>query len=92
LAASVATLAACAGSPAKPDLGPAPDPIIERQIVVKPVCPSELRQALPAEPAVPADAVIEASEETLRWLGAVFSRAVLLEERLRDAKADCPDG
>lgn len=65
--------------------------MIERQIVVKPVCPPELLQPLPAEPAMPADAVIEASEETLRWLGAIFSRAALLEERLRDAKAECPD-
>lgn len=90
--ASVATLAACAGSPAKPDPGPAPDPVIERQIVVKPVCPPEVRQPLPAEPVMPADAVIEASEDTLRWIGAVFSRAVLLEERLRDARTACPDG
>ena len=90
--ASVATLAACAGSPAKPDLGPAPDPVIERQVVVKPVCPPELLQDIPAEPLMPADAVIEASEETLRWLGTIFSRATLLEERLRDARTACPNG
>lgn len=66
--------------------------MIERQIVVKPVCPPELLQPLPAEPAMPADAVIEASESTLRWIGDVFSRVVLLEERLRDAKAECPNG
>lgn len=90
--ASVATLAACAGSPARPDPGPAPDPVIERRTVVKTVCPAELRQDVPAAPTMPADAVIEASEETLRWLGAVFSRTVLLEERLRDARTACPDG
>lgn len=90
--ASVATLAACAGSPAKPDAGAAPDPVIERQIVVKPVCPPELLQAVPAEPAMPADALVEASEETLRWLGAIFSRTALLEERLRDARTACPNG
>jgi len=92
LVASVATLAACAGSPEKPDAGAAPDPVIERVVVVKPVCPPELRQNIPAEPVMPADAVIEASEETLRWLGAIFSRTALLEERLRDARTACPNG
>lgn len=65
--------------------------MIERQVVVKPVCPPELRQDIPAEPEIPADAVIEASEETLRWLGAIFSRVALLEERLRDARIACPN-
>lgn len=66
--------------------------MIERVVVVKPVCPPELRQDIPVELAMPADAVIEASEETLRWLGAMFSRTALLEERLRDARTACPDG
>jgi hypothetical protein len=66
--------------------------VIERQIVVKPVCPPEVRQDVPPAPTMPADAVIEASEETLRWLGAIFSRTALLEDRLRDARTACPDG
>lgn len=90
--ASVATLAACAGSPEKPDPGAAPDPVIERKIVVKPVCPPELLQDVPVAPAMPADALVEASDETLRWLGAIFSHAALLEERLRDARTACPNG
>ncbi|QUM72200.1 hypothetical protein [Sphingopyxis granuli] len=90
--ASVATLAACAGSPGKPETGPAPDPVIERQIVVKPICPPELLQDVPPAPVMPADAVIEASEETLRWLGDAFSRTLLLEGRLRDARTACPNG
>lgn len=66
--------------------------MIERQIVVKPVCPPELLQAIPAEPAMPADALIEAADETLRWLADSFSRTALLEQRLRDARTACPDG
>lgn len=66
--------------------------MIERQVVVKSVCPPELLQDIPTEQAMPADAVIEANEETLRWLGSIFSRAALLEERLRDARTACPNG
>lgn len=66
--------------------------MIERQVVIKPVCPPELLQDIPAEPVMPADALVEASEETLRWLGAIFSRTALLEERLRDARTACPNG
>lgn len=66
--------------------------MIERQIVVKPVCPPELLQDIPAAPAMPADALVEAPAETLDWLATVFSRAALLEERLRDARTACPNG
>ncbi len=66
--------------------------MIERVIVTKTICPAELRQDIPVEPAMPADALVEASEETLRWLGAVFSRVQLLEDRLRDARTACPNG
>lgn len=41
---------------------------------------------------MPADAVIEAADDVLQWLAARFRREALLEERLRDAKADCPYG
>lgn len=90
------TLAACAGSPGTSkfglEAGPAPDPVIERQIVVKSVCPPELLQDIPADPAMPDDAAIEASEATLHWLAAIFSRSALLEQRLRDARTACPYG
>lgn len=84
-------LSACAGSPAKPDPGPAPDPVVERQIIVKAVCPAELRQPIPPEPPMPADAVIDAADNVLGWLAARFSREALLEERIRDARTSCPD-
>lgn len=85
-------LAACAASPAHPDPGAAPDPVIERQIVVKPLCPPELLLPMPDEPVMPADAAIEADAPTLRWLAARFAREALLAARLIDARTVCPHG
>ncbi|PAL25495.1 hypothetical protein [Sphingopyxis sp. GW247-27LB] len=61
-------------------------------IVTKTICPAELRQPIPAEPVMPADAAIEAADNVLQWLAARFRREALLEERLRDARTLCPDG
>lgn len=60
--------------------------------MTKTICPAELRQPIPEGPTMPADAVIEAAEDVLQWLAAKFGREVLLEERLRDARSECPDG
>lgn len=85
-------LPACANSPAQPEPGAAPDPVIERRVETKPVCPPELRQPLPPSPAMPADAVIEADPPTLAWIADRFARELLLEARLIDARTACPNG
>ncbi len=90
--ASIAMLAACAGSAARPEPVPAPDPVIERRVEVKPVCPPELLMPLPPEPAMPDDAAVDADAPTLAWIAARFARELLLESRLIDARTACPNG
>ena len=34
----------------------------------------------------------KAADDVLQWLAAKFGREALLEERLRDARSECPDG
>ncbi|WP_343528738.1 hypothetical protein [Sphingomonas sp.] len=53
------------------------------------VCPAEITAPLPPAEAMPANAVIEASREVLRWIGRRFAREEMLERRIVDAKAQC---
>ncbi|RHW17183.1 hypothetical protein D1610_11580 [Sphingomonas gilva] len=82
-------LSACAHSPqARPAIEP--DPVVQTRTVTRTVCPAELLLDIPAQVAMPAGAAIVASDETLAWLSARWDREALLEQRLADARAECP--
>lgn len=66
--------------------------MIERRVEVKTICPAELLLAIPPEPAMPADAAIDADDATLGWIAAMSARAALLVARLTDARTACPNG
>jgi len=83
-------LAACATSPGNRPRAIV-DPVIETRIESRTVCPPEVAAALPAEPVMPANAAIEASEAVLAWIGARFRREELLDQRLADARKACPN-
>lgn len=88
--AALATLSACATSVERRPHEAAPDPVIEVRVETRIVCPPELDQAVPDRPVQPAEATLDAGEATLRWIADRFSREALLEARLIDAKAACP--
>ncbi|MNU42699.1 hypothetical protein D3C71_314640 [compost metagenome] len=84
-------LTACASSGAKtPPPTAEPDPVIEVRYETRTVCPPELRQALPARPAVPADAVVQANEIGGRWLASDMAWSSSVAARFLDAQAACP--
>ena len=88
--AAIATLSACATSAERRTRAIAPDPVIETRIERITVCPAELDQAIPTRVTMPDGARLEAAEAVLRWIAARFARETLLEARLTDAKAACP--
>lgn len=83
-------LSACATSAERRTRTVAPDPVIETRVERITVCPAELDQDLPPRVTMPDGARIEAAEAVLRWISARFGREALLEARLTDAKAACP--
>lgn len=91
LASFAATLSACATSPAARPAAE-PDPVIEQRTIVKTVCPPELLADLPAAVAFSIGAVIDATPEAVAGLRAHFEREQLLEQRLVDARSQCPHG
>ncbi len=87
---AVATLSACATSAERRHRQPAPDPVIETRVERITVCPAELDQDVPPRVALPDGARLEAAELVLHWIAQRFAREALLEARLADAKAACP--
>lgn len=88
MVALAATTTACGHSPTpRPVI--AADPIVETRTVRQIICPAEVTATIPAEEIMPANAVIEASREVLRWIGRRFAREELLAKRLDDAREQC---
>lgn len=82
-------LSACAGSPA-----PRPasaDPVVEIRTVTRALCPEELRLALPPMPTPAPEAVLRGNEAGLRFHAELGAWGGMLERRLQDAAAGCPD-
>ena len=83
-------LPACASSPTDGPPASAPDPVIVMRSETRMVCPAELLLDLPARPAPPHDAQIRGNDTAMAWLRAILSRLALVEDRLTDARAECP--
>ncbi|MFC0686420.1 hypothetical protein [Novosphingobium clariflavum] len=82
-------LTACAGSRTEETIASAPAPVIERQIEVRTVCPSEVTAPIAAKPIVPEGAVIEGNASGMGWLGDELAWASGLADRLSDAREAC---
>lgn len=87
------TLAACqtvgATKPALAKPGPAADPIVETTTVTRLVCPEALYRALPADPTIPADAVIRHNDAGGDYLDAKIGQGQVAVGIVRDARAEC---
>ena len=84
------TMAACAtGSGIKPPAGPAADPVLERRVETRTVCPSALGRALPDAPAAKPGAVIRHNALGGDWLDAKVGRGEAAEQIVADAQAEC---
>lgn len=82
-------LTACATSRTEKPIASDPVPVIERQIEVRTVCPSEVTAPIAAKPSVPEGAVIEGSASGMGWLGDVLAWASGLADRISDAREAC---
>lgn len=89
LAASAVTLNACAASTSERPLA-RPDPVIETRTEVVMTCPAELLAALPPRPQPSSLAELTGNQPGMDWLTALLSHLGLVEDRLRDAAAQCP--
>lgn len=86
------TMAACAtASGGKPAAGAAPDPVIERQVETRLVCPSALGRALPADPELKAGAVIRHNDAGGEYLDGRMARGEAAEQIVTDARAECQE-
>ncbi|MEO7691270.1 MAG: hypothetical protein ABIS51_18445 [Sphingomonas sp.] len=89
MAACVATLSACASSPAaKPAI--AQDPIVETKTVRLYVCPEEVTAATPAPVTPYTGPALDVPPEFLSWNSDHFRRESMLAARLDDARKRCP--
>ena len=88
LAAFAATLNACAASTAERPQE-RPDPVIETRTEVVRICPPELLAALPPRPEPADGAELTGNQLGMDWLTATMARLGLVEDRLRDAAAQC---
>lgn len=91
LATCAAMLSACGASAHKPRPKAEPDPVIVTRTEVVRVCPAELTAARPSRPTVPEGAALTGSDAGMAWLSALLGYTGLLEERLGDAAAQCPE-
>lgn len=91
MAASVATLTACAGGPSKPlDLTAAqPDPVVETRTRTRVVCPDELKTAPASLPAAPADAEVTWNDPAREWFDQVIDVAQAAVDAVRGARQAC---
>lgn len=85
------TMAACAtvSGVEPPVAGVAADPVIERRVETRTVCPSALGRALPAVPELKPGAVIRHNGPGGEWLDARIGRGEAAEQVIADAKAEC---
>lgn len=86
----IATLSACGPSrEARPELGPAANPVVERVETTRLVCPDELSQDPGTPPAVPEGAVIRGNDLGLRFVRDQSAFGVRVLGLFRDAAAAC---
>ena len=90
MVASLATISACATSPATKPLPRDSDPIVETKTVERRVCPPELATPTPAKPVRPAGGSLTGDPATLSWVGQLARWGEALWLRLTDARAQCP--
>lgn len=83
-------LSACGGLRDKVPPQPVPDPVIVTRTEVRTICPAEVTAPIAARPAVPDGAELNGNEAGMGWLEAMFARLGLLEDRLADARKECP--
>lgn len=88
MAALFAMLTACAASPDRPDA--APDPVVIERTRTEQVCPAELALPQGQRPPVPDGAELSGNAAGMAWLQALLQHLGLIEGRLTDAAAQCP--
>lgn len=69
---------------------PSADPVVETRVERVVRCPDEVTAPLPPRVTTPAGLVLDLPEHALRWIGARFAREEALEQRLTDARGECP--
>lgn len=89
LAASFAMLTACASSQTERPQS-APDPVVRTVVKTVTVCPAEVRADAPAQPQPGADAKLTGNSAGMAWLNATIAWAKLINDRLTDARKECP--
>jgi len=87
-AMSIAMLSACASSPERP--ARAADPVVSTTTVEIKVCPAELQMLPIAAIADYAGPAIRVPPVYLDWISSHFRREALLDQRLSDARGQCP--
>ena len=68
----------------------APDPVVRTVVRTERVCPAELTAPSPAQPQPGADAKLTGNSAGMAWLSAVLTWANLINDRLTDARKECP--
>ncbi len=75
---------------------PTPPPVEQPKVVTRTlavaVCPAEVSGDVPAQPAVPGDAVIAGNAAGQGWLSDIIAWGQALHDRLVNAKAACDKG
>jgi hypothetical protein len=85
------TLTACGSvSNAEPDLAaPAPDPLVERRVETRTVCPDEIYRELPPEPVMAEGGELVWNPAGGEYLDAKVARGEAAEDALLAARAAC---
>lgn len=81
-------MTACASSTKA--LAPAADPVVITKVETRVECPAEVTAILPSRVARPAAGTLRGDSATLAWVNGRFRREEALEQRLIDAKTQCP--
>ncbi len=66
------------------------DPVIVATVRTETVCPPEVTSPLAARPALAEGAMLTGNAEGMAWLNATLAFLGLVEDRLGDAKRQCP--
>lgn len=90
MAASLATLSACAHSPATLDRPAGPAVVTRTDRTVETVCPAELGNPLPARMKLPTGASVSGNDAGMAYMAGRFRREDQLETVIEDARAACP--
>lgn len=88
-AASLAMLTACAGSRTEGAVASTPAPVVQHQLEVRAVCPSEVTAPISAKPTVPEGATIEGNAAGMAWLADALAWASGVADRLSAAREAC---